>query len=87
MHGLHACFSSALSDRQISHRIVDVVWLNDLCWNICGSGFNECAGVCRCYLGWQVPWSPEGSGVTSDGPGPWLRLFQNARTWLVQRQS
>lgn len=35
----------------------------------------------RCYLAWQNPWAPEVAGLTPDGPGPWLRLFQNARTW------
>ncbi len=35
----------------------------------------------RCYLAWQNPWAPEEAGLTQDGPGPWLRLFQNARTW------
>jgi phosphoribosylformylglycinamidine synthase len=35
----------------------------------------------RCYLGWQQPWVPKELGLAPDGPGPWLRLFQNARTW------
>ena len=35
----------------------------------------------RCFLTWQNPWVPEALGLKPDGPGPWLRLFQNARTW------
>lgn len=35
----------------------------------------------RCFLGWQNPYLPEGLGLSRDGPGPWLRLFQNARVW------
>ena len=36
----------------------------------------------RAFLGWQMPWFPEGTpGLSVDGPGPWLRMFQNARTW------
>ncbi len=35
----------------------------------------------RCYLGWQQPWAPDNAGIRPDGPGPWLRLFQNARVW------
>lgn len=35
----------------------------------------------RCYLGWQQPWVPKELGLAPDGPGPWLRLFQNACTW------
>lgn len=41
----------------------------------------------RCFLGWQVPWSPSsggGSGVKKDGPGPWLRLFQNAAAFCAR---
>lgn len=37
----------------------------------------------RCYLGWQWPYLPrewEEKGMRS-GVGPWLRMFQNARTW------
>ena len=35
----------------------------------------------RAFLGWQMPWFPEDSGLTADGPGPWLKMFQNARVW------
>ncbi|CAG9463945.1 unnamed protein product [Pedinophyceae sp. YPF-701] len=34
----------------------------------------------RCFQGWQLPWAPE--GYDKDGPGPWLKLFQNARAFL-----
>ena len=33
----------------------------------------------RCFLGWQLPWSPESAGFDPAGPGPWLKMFQNAR--------
>ena len=35
----------------------------------------------RCFLGWQLPWSPESAGFDPAGPGPWLKMFQNAREW------
>ena len=36
----------------------------------------------RAFIGWQLPHIPGGDhGVTAQGPGPWLRMFQNARTW------
>ena len=35
----------------------------------------------RCFLAWQQPWYPAGLGLEPKGPGPWLRLFQNAREW------
>lgn len=35
----------------------------------------------RCYLAWQNPYLPEDLGLKKDGPGPWLRLFQNALNW------
>ena len=38
----------------------------------------------RCFLGWQQPWAPADAGIRADGPGPWLRLFQNAREFLVK---
>jgi len=37
----------------------------------------------RCFLGWQQPWAPADASIRPDGPGPWLRLFQNARDFLV----
>jgi phosphoribosylformylglycinamidine synthase len=35
----------------------------------------------RAYLGWQMPWAPADAGIDADGPGPWMRMFQNARVW------
>ena len=35
----------------------------------------------RCFLAWQNPWMPADLGLAPDGPGPWLKLFQNAREW------
>jgi phosphoribosylformylglycinamidine synthase len=35
----------------------------------------------RCFLAWQLPWSPPELGLDPYGPGPWLKLFQNAREW------
>ena len=35
----------------------------------------------RCFLMWQNPWYPSELGLDAKGPGPWLRLFQNAREW------
>jgi phosphoribosylformylglycinamidine synthase len=42
----------------------------------------------RCFLEWQHPWHPRDlPGLAPGGPGPWLRLFQNAREWCeAQRQ-
>jgi phosphoribosylformylglycinamidine synthase len=40
----------------------------------------------RCFLGWQCPWVPPGCGVEAGGPGPWLRLFQNAAAWCAKKQ-
>ena len=31
----------------------------------------------RAFLGWQLPHSP----LDKKGPGPWLKMFQNARIW------
>ena len=41
----------------------------------------------RCFLGWQQPWAPADAGIAPDGPGPWLRLFQNARDFLVSARA
>lgn len=43
----------------------------------------------RCFLGWQVPWSPTnpsggGNVIRKDGPGPWLKLFQNAAAFCAR---
>lgn len=35
----------------------------------------------RCFLTWQQPWAPADLGLDPKGPGPWLKLFQNAREW------
>lgn len=35
----------------------------------------------RCFLAWQLPWSPPELALDPYGPGPWLKLFQNAREW------
>ncbi|KAL4423911.1 hypothetical protein ABPG75_001212 [Micractinium tetrahymenae] len=35
----------------------------------------------RCFMMWQNPWYPSDLGLDAKGPGPWLRLFQNAREW------
>jgi phosphoribosylformylglycinamidine synthase len=40
----------------------------------------------RAFLGWQMPWFPgDVSGLSAEGPGPWLRMFQNARVWAEKR--
>jgi phosphoribosylformylglycinamidine synthase len=39
----------------------------------------------RAFLGWQMPWFPADSGLTAEGPGPWLRMFQNARVWAEKQ--
>ena len=36
----------------------------------------------RCYLGWQLPWFPQGLGLEPKKAAPWLKLFQNAREWV-----
>lgn len=41
-----------------------------------------CVMACRCYLQWQLPWHPKDVPLQTGGPGPWLRMFQNARQWL-----
>lgn len=35
----------------------------------------------RCYLGWQWPFLPKEWEGMKTGVGPWLRMFQNARSW------
>lgn len=35
----------------------------------------------RCFMMWQHPWYPQDLGVDANSPGPWLKLFQNAREW------
>ncbi|KDD75098.1 CobB/CobQ-like glutamine amidotransferase domain-containing protein, partial [Helicosporidium sp. ATCC 50920] len=40
----------------------------------------------RCYLMWQNPWWPADVGLSKRDPGPWLKLFQNAREWVLQQQ-
>eukprot|EP01025_Chloroclados_australasicus_P008169 TRINITY_DN1283_c0_g1_i2.p1 TRINITY_DN1283_c0_g1~~TRINITY_DN1283_c0_g1_i2.p1 ORF type:complete len:1144 (-),score=144.19 TRINITY_DN1283_c0_g1_i2:439-3681(-) len=34
----------------------------------------------RCFLGWQNPWIG-GELIYKNGPGSWLKMFQNAREW------
>ncbi len=41
----------------------------------------------RCFLTWQNPWTPPGLGLDPAGPGPWLKLFQNAREWCEANSS
>ena len=36
----------------------------------------------RCYLHWQLPHIPRELGWDPKAPSPWLRMFQNARTFL-----
>lgn len=38
----------------------------------------------RCFLTWQMPWYPKDCGLEPKGPGPWLKLFQNARVWCEE---
>jgi phosphoribosylformylglycinamidine synthase len=38
----------------------------------------------RCFMMWQNPWFPQDVGLGAKDPGPWLRLFQNAREWCEQ---
>lgn len=40
----------------------------------------------RAFLGWQMPWFPDDVGLTADGPGPWLKMFQNARVWAEKHE-
>jgi len=35
----------------------------------------------RCFMMWQHPWYPSDLGLEKSDPGPWLKLFQNAREW------
>ena len=39
----------------------------------------------RAFLGWQMPWFPTNAGLSAEGPGPWLRMFQNARVWAEKQ--
>jgi len=41
----------------------------------------------RCFLAWQSPWMPRNLGLDAKGPGPWLKLFQNAREWCEKSSS
>lgn len=41
----------------------------------------------RAYLGWQLPWFPKDLPIDPKGPGPWLKLFQNAREWAESHPS
>lgn len=35
----------------------------------------------RSFMMWQNPWFPSDLGLTVKDPGPWLKMFQNARMW------
>jgi hypothetical protein len=35
----------------------------------------------RAFMMWQNPWYPSELGLSAKGPGPWLKMFQNARVW------
>jgi phosphoribosylformylglycinamidine synthase len=39
----------------------------------------------RCFLKWQWPWMPE-DWKNSLEASPWLRMFQNARTWCMENR-
>ena len=40
----------------------------------------------RAFLGWQMPWFPPESGLSAEGAGPWMKMFQNARVWAEKNQ-
>jgi phosphoribosylformylglycinamidine synthase len=41
----------------------------------------------RSFMMWQHPWYPQQlPELEAKGPGPWLRLFQNAREWCEAQQ-
>jgi phosphoribosylformylglycinamidine synthase len=40
----------------------------------------------RCFLKWQWPWMPE-DWKNSLEASPWLRMFQNARTWCMENRT
>eukprot|EP00899_Mesostigma_viride_P024447 jgi/Mesvir1/5187/Mv15320-RA.1 len=35
----------------------------------------------RCFMMWQLPYVPPEWNYDLKGPGPWLKMFQNARIW------
>lgn len=41
----------------------------------------------RAFMMWQNPWYPKELGLSSKGPGPWLKMFQNARIWSESQAS
>jgi phosphoribosylformylglycinamidine synthase len=41
----------------------------------------------RCYMMWQQPWYPRDLGLGPTDPGPWLKLFQNAREWCEAKNN
>lgn len=41
----------------------------------------------RCFLKWQWPWMPEDWRSNGQKASPWLRMFQNARTWCLEHPS
>jgi len=40
----------------------------------------------RCFLKWQWPWMPEQLKQEIKA-SPWLKMFQNARTWCMEHKS
>ncbi len=40
----------------------------------------------RCFMMWQHPWYPSDLGLEKSDPGPWLKLFQNAREWCESQK-
>ena len=38
----------------------------------------------RCINAWQWPWMPEDLKNKVGPVGPWLKLFQNARSWVEE---
>ena len=41
----------------------------------------------RAFLMWQNPWYPSDLGLSAKDPGPWLKMFQNARIWSEKQAS
>lgn len=41
----------------------------------------------RAFMMWQNPWYPSELGLSAKGPGPWLKMFQNARIWSESQSS
>lgn len=39
----------------------------------------------RSFLTWQMPWYPNDLPLDKKGPGPWLKIFQNAKQWCSDK--